>query len=127
MTSLLGWNPKDVFMSDDRSGKLIETFVHQELAAEIGLDKGYMFYQYRDRLGREIDFLVEREDGALLGIEVKAGHSVSKKDFAPQTWFIENILKNKKKYTALVLYSGDRTIQFGENMLAVPTAALWNE
>jgi predicted AAA+ superfamily ATPase len=125
MTSVLGWNPKDVFMSEDRSGKLIETFVFQELTAQIDLDNKYHLYQYRDRTDREIDFLVEREDGALLGVEVKAGHNVSQKDFAPQKWFVENILKGKKPYVGLVLYSGDRTIPFGENMLAVPTASLW--
>ena len=127
MASVLGWNPKDVFINEDRSGKLLETFVFQELAAQIDLEKKYNLFQYRDRTDREIDFLVEREDGALLGIEVKAGHSVSRKDFAPQEWFVENIIKNKNTYTGLVLYSGDRTIQFGENILAVPTAALWTE
>ena len=126
MASVLGWNPKDVFMNEDRSGKLIETFVFQELAAHIDLDNRYNLFQYRDRTDREIDFLVERDDGALLGIEVKSGHNVSGKDFAPQEWFVENILKNKQPYTGLVLYSGDRTIRYKENMLAVPTAAFWS-
>jgi hypothetical protein len=125
MTSVLGWNPKDVIMNNDRSGKLIETFVFQELAAQIDLDSKYKLFQYRDRLDREIDFIIEREDGAVLGIEVKAGHSVSKDDFKAQTWFEENILKNKKPYIGIVLYSGDRTVPFEKNMLAVPTAALW--
>ena len=125
MTSLLGWNPKDVFINKDRSGKLVETFVFQELAAQIDLENKYTLFQYRDRTDREIDFLVERDDGALLGIEVKAGHSVSRKDFAPQEWFMENCIKSKITYTGLVVYSGDRTIPFEENLLAVPTAALW--
>ena len=128
MTSLLGWKPDEVFMSEDRSGKLIETFVFQELAAQTDLENNCRLFQYRDRLNREIDFLVERDDGALAGIEVKSSHSVSRKDFASQEWFIKNILKNNKPaYTGLVLYSGDRTIPFGENLLAVPTAALWTE
>ncbi|MCL2270542.1 MAG: ATP-binding protein [Treponema sp.] len=126
MTSVLGWNTKEVFMNQDRSGKLIETFVFQELAAQLDLNNKYSLFQYRDRVNREIDFLVENEDGALLGIEVKAGHNVSKSDFSSQEWFVENIHKNKP-YTGLILYSGDRTIRFGENMLAVPTAALWTE
>jgi len=127
MTSVLGWTPDEVFTNTDRSGKLIETFVFQELAAQIDMENRYNLAQYRDRLGREIDFLVEREDGALLGIEVKAGHNVSVDDFKAQKWFEENILKNEKPYIGIVLYSGDRTIHFEENMLAVPTAALWME
>jgi predicted AAA+ superfamily ATPase len=127
MTSVLSWNPKDVFINNDRSGKLIETFVFQELAALIDLENKYYLFQYRDRVDREIDFLVEREDGALLGIEVKAGHNVSIDDFKAQKWFFKNIVKNKKSYTGIVIYSGDRTIHFEENLLAVPIAALWTE
>jgi predicted AAA+ superfamily ATPase len=127
MTAILGWEPGEVLLNRDRSGKLVETFVFQELAAQVDLESGYSIFQYRDRLNREIDFVIEREDGALLGVEVKAGHNVSSKDFEPQKWFVENIIRNKKPYTGIILYAGDRTIPFGENMLAVPAAALWME
>jgi hypothetical protein len=50
---------------------------------------------------------------------------VSKENFAPQIWFRENIIKGKKPYTALILYSGEDTLSFGEGLLAVPTASLW--
>jgi len=126
MASVLGWNPKEVFVSEDRSGKLIETFVFQELSAQIDLDNKYSLFQYRDRTAKEIDFIVEREDGALLGIEVKAGHNVSSEDFAAQKWFSETLLKNNESYTGLVVYSGDKVIQFAKNMLAVPIASLWS-
>jgi len=132
LSSILGWSPKEVFLNEDRSGKLIETFVFHELSAQLDLENAYRLFQYRDRLDREIDFLVERtpdsgDDGAVLGIEVKAGHNVSIGDFRHQKWFADNILKNKVPYVGIVLYSGDRTIRFAENMLAVPTAALWTE
>ena len=127
MTSVLGWNLDEVMLDVDRSGKLMETFVFQELAAQADLENKYNLFQYRDRVNREIDFLIERDDGPLLGIEVKAGHNVSRKDFAPQEWFRENIIKDKKPYIGLVLYSGDRVIRFDDNLLAVPTAALWTE
>ncbi|MCL2806134.1 MAG: ATP-binding protein [Treponema sp.] len=125
MTAMLGWKQEEILLDVDRCGKLMETFVFQELAAQTDLDSSYSLYQYRDREKREIDFLVERDDGSLLGIEVKASHSVSSQDFAHQKWFRENVLKGKKKFTGLVLYSGDQVLSFGENMLAVPIAALW--
>jgi len=124
MASILGWNIKEVLQNHDRSGKLVETFIFQEIAALVDLE-GASLYQYRDRENREIDFIVEREDGALLGIEVKAGHNVSREDFKHLEWFSKNILKGKNNFIGIVLYSGDRTIHFSENMLAVPTAALW--
>jgi len=125
MTAVLGWKYDDIELDVDRSGKLMETFVYHELAAQVDLDSSYSLYQYRDREKREIDFLVEREDGVLLGIEVKASHSVTIGDFAHQKWFKNKIIKGKKPFLGIVLYSGDQTLSFGENMLAVPTAALW--
>ena len=127
MTSVLGWKKDDIMRDSDRSGKLMETFIFQELAAQIDLDRDYNLYQYRDYKQHEVDFLIERDDGAMVGIEVKASHSVSKDDFAPQIWFRENINKGKTPYTALVLYSGEDTLSFGDGLLAVPTAALWME
>jgi len=124
MTSLLNWKREDVMLNSDRSGKLMETFVFQELAAQIDLDSDYSLYQYRDAKKREIDFIVEKENEGLTGIEVKASRSVSKEDFAPQVWFKNNIAKNKP-YQGIVLYSGEDTLSFGNNMLAVPIAALW--
>ena len=130
MASILSWQIEEVMLNVDRSGKLMETFVYKELAAQVDLESRYSLYQYRDREKREIDFIIERapehgDDGAILGIEVKAGHNVSRGDFAPQEWFRENIIKNKKPYTGIVLYSGDRTIMYSDNFLAIPIAALW--
>jgi hypothetical protein len=130
MTSILGWKKEHIMRDSDRSGKLMETFVFQELAALVDLDRDYSLYQYRDYKKNEVDFLIERDDGAMVGIEVKASHSVSREDFAPQIWFRENIIKRKKTkdetpFNALVLYSGEDTISFGDGLLAVPTAALW--
>jgi predicted AAA+ superfamily ATPase len=126
MTSILGWNKETIVRDSDRSGKLMETFVFQELAALIDLDRKYTMYQYRDYKKHEVDFLIERDDGAMVGIEVKSSHSVSREDFKPQIWFKENIAKGKP-YNALVLYSGEDTVSFGEGLRAVPTAALWME
>jgi len=127
MTSILGWKKEDIMLDSDRSGKLMETFVYQELAAQIDLNRDYNLYQYRDYKQHEVDFLVERDDRTLLGIEVKAGHSVSREDFAPQIWFRENIVKGRAPYKGLILYSGEDTLSFGGGLLAVPTASLWLE
>jgi len=125
MTSILGWKKEEIMRDSDRSGKLMETFIFQELTAQIDLSSEYHLYQYRDYKKHEIDFLIERDDGAMVGIEVKAAHSVSKEDFAPQIWFRENIYKGGTPYIALVLYSGEDILSFGEGLLAVPAAALW--
>jgi len=125
MASLLNWKREDLHLDPDRSGKLMETFVFQELSAQIDLDSDYSLYQYRDTKKREVDFLIEKENEGLVGIEVKASHKVSIEDFAPQIWFKENIIKDKMPYRGIVLYSGEDTLSFGNGMKAVPAAALF--
>ncbi|MDR1430042.1 MAG: ATP-binding protein [Spirochaetaceae bacterium] len=126
MTSLLGWDLAEVLLNADRAGKLMETFVFQELSAQIDLESRYSLSQYRDRENREIDFIIENEYGSMLGIEVKAGHHVSRKDFAHLEWFKANLAR-EKRFTGIVLYSGENTLSFDAGMLAVPLAALWTE
>jgi len=124
MTSLLNWKREDVKLNPDKSGKLMETFVFQELAAQIDLDSDYSLYQYRDTKKREIDFLIEKENESLAGIEVKSSRSISREDFSALIWFRDNLAKNKP-FKGIILYSGEDTLSFGGNMYAVPIAALW--
>ena len=125
LASLLNWKREDLVLDPDRSGKMMETFVFSELAAQVDLDSDYTLYQYRDLKKREIDFLVEKEGAGLAGFEVKAGSIVSREDFSAQIWFRDNLIKGKMPYKAYVLYSGEDTLSFGGGMLAVPIAALW--
>ena len=125
MAGLLRWRLDDVLMDTDRSGKIVETIVFNELAAQIDLRDGWRFYHYRDRLNREIDFIVENDQGELLGIEVKAGASFSTNDCRHMVWFKENIVPDRS-FTGIVLHSGQDILPLGENMYAVPTAALWD-
>ena len=126
MASLLGWTYKDASLDADKYGKLIETFIYGELAAQVELDSDYSMYQYRDRENREIDFVIEHEDGRILAIEAKGGSNIGKNDFRHIKWFREHLAKDRQ-FAGIVLYSGEDTLSFGENLFAVPTASLWDE
>ena len=65
--------------------------------------------------------MVERDDGALLGIEVKTG-MVGPADFANLKWFASNLAK--RSFTGIVVHSGKDVMRFGEGFYAVPFAAL---
>jgi len=126
MASLLGWNRERIRFDSDRSGKLIETFAFNELAALVDVSNNfYTLWHYRDRQKREIDFIIEREDGAMLGIEIKSGSNVSLNDFRHLKWFKETLLADQS-FTGIVLYSGENAASFGGNMFAVPFGALWS-
>ncbi len=125
MASILRWHIDQVELDADRSGKLIETFIFNELAAQVDANNGkYELLHYRDREQREIDFLIEREDHALLGIEVKAGSAISTTDFKHLKWFKDNIAK-KRPFIGIVLYSGEHAGSMGDNLWAVPFGSLW--
>jgi hypothetical protein len=125
MASILRWHIEQVEFDADRSGKLIETFVFNELAAQIDASSGeYELSHYRDREQREIDFLIQRDDQALVGIEVKAGSVIGDSDFKHLKWFKENIAK-QRPFIGIVLYSGEFTGAMGHNLWAVPFGSLW--
>ena len=126
MASLLGWQIEQVKLDPDRSGKLVETFAYNEIAAQVEAGDGlYRLHHYRDREKREIDLVIEREDGALLGLEIKSGATVESKDFKNLGWFKSNLAKGKP-FTGLTLYAGNNALSFGAGMKAIPFSALWN-
>ncbi|MEN8237229.1 MAG: ATP-binding protein [Pseudomonadota bacterium] len=125
MFSLLDWHKDQVRFDSYRLGKLIETFAYNELSAHVDADRDqYTLKHYRDRQQREIDFMIERNDGALLMIEVKAGSNIANKDFKHMRWFKENIAPDRS-CVGLVLHTGKHAASFGDDMWMVPFGALW--
>ncbi len=127
MSSILGFREERVRLDPDQAGKLVETFAYNELAAQVELSGGeYSLYHYRDREKREIDLMVERDDGALLGIEVKSAATIAKKDFRHLGWFRESIAHDRS-FTGIVLYAGEHTGTFGDDLWAVPFGTIWRK
>jgi predicted AAA+ superfamily ATPase len=126
MASILKWRREDLQLDSDKTGKLIETFVFQELSAQIDLDRDYFLTHYRDTKKREIDFIISKGDEGVVGIEVKSSKSFTQDDFSSLKWFKENIIKEKTAFRGIVLHTGIDTLHFGKDMLAVPMAALWS-
>jgi len=125
MGSILGWRLDQVRFDSDRVGKLVESFAFSEIAALVDISDGECdLYHYRDREQREIDFIVERDDGALLGIEIKAATSAKKDDFKHLAWFRDN-LAGDRPFIGIVLYAGEHTGSFGDDLWAVPFGAMW--
>ncbi|MCR4574583.1 MAG: DUF4143 domain-containing protein [Lentisphaeria bacterium] len=82
-------------------------------------------YHYRDRQHREIDFILEEGSHNIFGIEVKGGSHIGKEDFKHLKWFKDNMAKNKT-FLGIILYSGENTLYFAEDLIALPIAVLWN-
>ena len=105
--SMLRLNTERIRRDADRSGKLLESFAFNELASLVDAGDGqYEIYHYRNREKREIDFIVTRDDGALLGIEVKAAATAQRDDFRHLEWFRDRIAGRKRPFVGIVPYSG---------------------
>ncbi len=96
-------------------GQILENFVFTELIKN--MDEQMRLFHFHTSDNKEVDFVLEKNNGDLVGIEVKSKSSVSEKDF-------EGIreLKNSAGSSfkcGIVLYLGNSTIPFAQDMFAV--------
>lgn len=107
------------------AGVLTETFVFAELTRLLAAsDSGASMYFYRDRDGREVDFVLEKRNGQVVGIEVKASATVGTEDFRHLRWLADRL--GDRFAGGYVLYLGSATVPFGERFVALPVSALWH-
>lgn len=108
----------------DRFGPLLETFVLMELRRQsTWSDHSPTLWHFRDRSGVEVDAILERPDGSIVGIEVKATSTPRPDDFRGLR-FLEARLGDRFK-AGLVLSTAPDPVPFGPKLAAVPVAALW--
>lgn len=112
------------------TGALLETFAVNELvrqAARAADDLGIGLFHYRAHTGSEIDVIAETDDGRIVAIEVKAAASADGRDFSHLAAVRDRVdrLPDLEFVRGIVLYTGDRSLSFGDRLEAVPLAALW--
>jgi predicted AAA+ superfamily ATPase len=105
-------------------GGLVETFVLTELMKlrSISADPFEVRY-FRDRGGREVDFVLERHDGLVSAIEVKATASPSSSHAANLMWLRDRV--GDRFTTGILLHQGDAVGSIGDRVQLLPVSALW--
>lgn len=104
-------------------GQLTETFVYLELARQASwLGDEVSFYHYRAKNGAEVDVVMEA-DGRVFGAEIKAGLSIGAADFKGLRQLREDA--GKRFGGGALLYDGERSMSFGEQLRAIPISRLW--
>lgn len=119
-------NISDVRMPQDGKvfGRILETFVYGEILKQMAWAEGdYRLMYYRDKDKYEVDFVLENQAGAVIGIEVKAAASVSKGDLAGLKRFRQVV--GDAFQQGVVLYDGTETLPLGDGFWAVPIGVLW--
>jgi uncharacterized protein len=126
LAHLLGIDERGLEHDHAALGRMFETFVVMELLRQSAWqEEPVRLYHYRDKDGREVDLILERRDGSVIGIEAKAAASVSPSDFRGLTR-IRDALGERFKAGA-VLYTGENTVPFGDRLFAIPLQGLWAE
>jgi predicted AAA+ superfamily ATPase len=123
---LLGLSARRLSRAQALGGGLLESFVRMELVKHASWSESRpSIYHLRTRGGgQEVDAILERRGGQLVGIEVKATATPSKRDFRG----LEELRDSRGDdfVAGVVIYSGERTLPFGDRLWALPVSALWS-
>lgn len=122
---LLDWNLDDLSVSKpDLYANVVENFVATELLKLLSFsDIRANLLHFRTSDGKEVDFVLERPNGNLAGIEVKTASRVSNKDFKGLKVLQESA--GNDFVCGIVLYTGSDVVPFGDKLYAVPLSVLW--
>lgn len=116
-------NPYDKAQTD-LIGNIVETWVYQQLVTLTDINREWSIYHFRNRLGLEVDFLLENRAGDLIAIEVKASETIKSEHFKNLRAFKEAFGKTHP-IQSVVLYCGKDVRRFSDDEVALPMAALW--
>lgn len=113
-------------LSEDRPllGRLLESFVVGELRKQVSwTDPRTAIHHLRTAAGSEVDVVLEKADGSVAAIEVKAGATVAASDFAVLKALRDQL--GRKFRAGVVLYLGDQILPSSDKLWLVPVSALW--
>ena len=106
------------------SGRCLECFVHAELAKATALsDEPTAIYHYRDKDRIEVDFVLERSPGEIVGIEVKATATVRPEDLRGLRRLKDAV--GERFACGILLHDGERIQRIAPQMYAMPVKTLW--
>jgi len=109
----------------DLFGALLESFVFSEvLKLMTASDLRLTPHHFRDQQLHEVDIVLERDDGMIVGIEVKASATVKSGDFAGLRTLAATC-KERFAY-GIVLYDSTDLVPFGDKLAAAPLSSLWS-
>jgi hypothetical protein len=124
MAHLMGVGPGRLARDPDLLAPLLETFVAGEVRKLLGWSRNRVRRShYRTLPGQAVDLLLERADGRVVGLEVKAGASLTARDFKGLEHLFGTL--GDAFHRGVVLYTGTEVQHFGPRMWALPVSALW--
>lgn len=122
---LLGIDEERLASPLAHAGHVVESFAVSELARQLDWSAHEVrLHHYRTRDGVEVDAVLERASGEIVGIEIKAAETVTGRDFAGLWHLAERV--GDRFLAGFVLHLGTQSLPFGPRMRALPLSALWH-
>ena len=123
---LLGLRDEARLLTSPHYGALLETLLFTECAKHAEwADEEIGLYHFRDKRKREVDIVLERPDGRIVGVEVKASATIRREDFNGLTALAEFAGAGFER--GVLLYTGSEALPFhrgSARMHAVPLGSL---
>jgi len=123
LAALLGADETRIAHDDQLTGKVLENFVAMEILKHLGwsTNRARLYHYQRDR--EDVDLILERADGQIVAIEIKARATIRTHDYK---WLIKLRERRDSRFAAgIVIHPREQTIPLGDRLWALPIAALW--
>ena len=105
-------------------GHLLETFAVGEVLKQASWsDAPVTAGHFRTEAGDEVDLVLERDDGQVIAIEVKAGSRISGEDFRGLRQLKERL--GTRLEEAIILYTGEHAYTHDDWITILPLDRLW--
>ena len=128
--SLLGLDARALTIpTAPATGPLLETFVANEIARAVSASAdGLRLHHYRDHQGHEVDLVIERADGAVVAVGIKATSSPSVAQLRHVGWLRDRIdaAAPGAFRAGILLHTGEQHFSVGDRLHVRPIDTLWH-
>lgn len=107
-------------------GGQFEAFIASELLKQQSWSAtDYHLFHYRDRSGKEVDIILELDNGQVIALEVKAASEYRAEHFKGLEFLREKL--GARLLAGFVVSMADHGMSAGDRLAGIPASALWGE
>lgn len=115
---------EDSIMDSEYKNQLLYNFVASELFKQTTLTKEYKLYHFQKYKDCKVDFIIENQsNGEIVPINIIFSENLDRKDIAEMESFKSYAHQSCER--GIILYMGEKVINFRDNNIALPIASLW--